>query len=182
VSSPPPQSSRSHGLVVALTAVLVAGLVAVGVLLALLVQQRSQEPEGPRISPPAAERAGPGPDADPTSGRGTQNFRYSGALAEDFVAALVAGRAEAAYDVLCAAAQAEFHVPAALQARFDDLLGSASGSADRGSVVGTAGTDYVSFFADLPGGGGSSFAVLVEEEDGVLVVCGLDEGSAVPTY
>lgn len=179
MNHPPQQrgAGKRRRLVGVLSAVLVCLLVVLAVLIVLLVRGDDGRPiTRPEDRPPSPV------DADPTSGYGTQNFRFSQALAVDFVAALVEDRAEDAHDVLCVDALDEYPDAAELQARFDGLLGGEIVDLDPVGLVGDIDTDFVTFFAHLDGGDRASFAVLVVGEGGVLAVCGLEAESVVPRY
>lgn len=180
---PQPQRSGRRGLVIGLTTILGVLLVVLGVLIVQLVRDRSGDTGSPVLTAPVAEPAGPVPDADPTSGRGTQNFRDSWSFAEAFVQRLVERDPEAAYAVLCEASRGGVYPdPEALQRRFDVLARGMVAEIEAINAVGTAGTDYVSMYADLVGGASASLTVVIEEEDGHLAVCAIEGDSAGPTY
>jgi hypothetical protein len=181
VSHPPTQRPGGRGLVVGFSALLAVLVVVLGVLVVLLVRDGGGEPA---LTAPEAAPAGPVPDADPTSGRGTQNFRESWSFAEAFVQRLADRDAEAAYDVLCEASRVVVYPDAdALQQRFDELVHGRVVDIAAVNAVGTAGTDYVGIHADLQDGSGAAyFTVVIEAEDGRLAVCAIADDSAAPTY
>ncbi|GAA3163487.1 hypothetical protein GCM10010531_14320 [Blastococcus jejuensis] len=146
----------------------------------LLVVDRSGEPGASALSAPEAEPAASVPDADPTRGPGTQNFANSRSFAEAFVQRLADRDAEAAYDVLCETSR--YPSAVVLQGHFDALVRGTVVEIGAGNVVGTAGTDYVGIHADTGEEFESSFTVVIEEEDGRLAVCSIDDDSAAPTY
>lgn len=183
MNSPPPRRSGPRGLVVGLSTLLAVLVVVLVALVVLLVRDPAGESGAPALTAPQAEPAGPVPDADPTSGRGTQNFRDSWSFAEAFVQRLVDRDAEAAYEVLCDASRGGVYADAdALQERFDELVRGTVVGIEAVNAVGTAGTDYVGVHADLEGELGSSVTVVIEAEDGHLAVCAIDDDSAAPTY